>query len=302
MRIARPSVRPTPNHLEKLFLIPFLLLLPANGWSSGPVQRVRTFSTISNPDISLTNLTGTVLIRGWTEPRVHAVYTLASQRIEIDTTSIPQTGQIQKIELATHLLDPSLQGTRARVDYTMDVPVGTSLEIRNPQGVVRIERLNGDTWVASVGGNIFISDASGEVVARSVGGQIQILRSSGYVEVSSVTGDLKFISPMSSRIHANTSSGQIFYEGNLFPSADYVMETYSGDINVLCPRSSSFELAARSVHGKVIHDLKVSRRSHHDSVSGYGNALYGTHNEGAATLELTSFRGNIYVRPEPQQQ
>jgi DUF4097 and DUF4098 domain-containing protein YvlB len=134
-----------------------------------------------------------------------------------------------------------------------------------------------------------------------VGGEIQVLRSSGYVEVSSVTGDLKLISPMSSRIHADTTSGQIFYDGNLFPAAEYVMETYSGDINVLCPRSSSFELAARSVHGKVIHELKVKRRFHHDSVSGYGNALYGTHNEGAATLELTSFRGNIYVRPEPQQ-
>jgi Putative adhesin len=301
MRLPRPSTRQAPSHLEKLALIPFLLLLPANGWSASSVQRVRTFSTISNPDINLTNLTGTVIVRGWTEPRVHAVYTLASPRIEIDTTSIPETGQIQKVELATHLLDPTLQGARARVDYTMDVPVGSSVEIRNPQGVVRIERLNGDTWAASVGGSIFISDSSGEVVARSVGGEIQVVRSSGYVEVSSVTGDLKFLSPMSSRIRAETTSGQIFYEGNLFPAANYVMETYSGDINVLCPRSSSFELAARSVHGKVIHELKVNRRLHHESVSGYGNALYGTHNEGAASLELTSFRGNIYIRPEPQQ-
>jgi DUF4097 and DUF4098 domain-containing protein YvlB len=301
MILPRPSSQPAPNRLGKLALIPLLVLMPANAWSSGPLQRVRTFSTISNPDISLTNLAGTVIVRGWTEPRVHAIYTLASSRIEIDTTSIPQTGQVQKIELATHLLDPTLQGAKAKVDYTMDVPLGSSVEIRNPQGTVRVERLNGDTWVASVGGNIFVTDASGEVVARSVGGDIQILRSSGYVEVSSVTGDLKFVSPMSSRIHANTSSGQIFYQGNIFPAADYVMETYSGDIDVLCPRSSSFELAARSVHGKVIHALKVQRRSHHDSVSGYGNALYGTHNEGAARLELTSFRGNIYVRPEPQQ-
>ena len=301
MRTAATPIRTTPNPLEKLLLIPFLLLLPAAGRSSGPLQRVSSFSTIPNPDISLTNLNGTVVVRGWTESRVHAVYTMATPRIEIDATSLPDSGEAQKIELATHLLDPALRGAAARVDYTMDVPIGSSVEIRNPQGVVRVERLNGDTWIASVGSSIVVSDASGEVVARSVGGQIQIVRSSGYVEVSSVTGDLRFTSPMSSRIHASTSSGQIFYEGNLIPSAEYIMETYSGDIDVICPRSSSFELAARSVQGKVVHELKVNRRLHHRSVSAYGNALYGTHNEGAARLELTSFRGNIYLRPEPQQ-
>jgi DUF4097 and DUF4098 domain-containing protein YvlB len=235
------------------------------------------------------------------ESRVHAVFTLASPRIEIDTTSTPESGQIQRIELDTHLLDPRLQGAQARVDYAIDVPVGSSVEIRNPQGVVRIERVNGDIWVNSVGGDILVSDSSGEVVARSVGGEIQILRSSGYVEASSVTGDLRFISPTSSRIDASTSAGRIFYEGNLIPAAEYIMETYSGDINVMCPRSSSFVLAARSVHGKVIHELKVDRRLHHQSVSAYGNALYGMHNQGAARLELTSFHGNIYLRPEPQQ-
>ena len=301
MRLTTPPKPMALHRLEKLCVVPLLLLLPAAGRSSGPIQRVNTFSTISNPDISLTNMNGTVVVRGWTESRVHAVYSMGSSHIEIDTTSIPESGQLQKIELATHLLDPRLQGDRARVDYTMDVPVGSSVEIRNPQGIVRIDRLNGDTWVASVGGNIFVSDASGEVVAHSMGGQIQIVRSSGYVEVSSVTGDLRFVSPMSSRIHANTTSGQIFFEGNLIPAAEYVMETWSGNINVMCPRSSSFELAARSVHGKVIHQLRVNRRFHHNSVSTYGNALYGTHNEGAARLELTSFRGDIYLRPESQQ-
>lgn len=288
------------SSVEKLFLVPLLFLLPAAAFSAGPLQRVDTFSTISNPDINLTNLNGEVLVRGWAESRVHAIFNLASPRIEIDTTSTPESGQIQRIELDTHLLDPTLRGARAKVDYTIDVPVGSSVEIRNPQGVVRIERLNGDVWVNSVGGNIFISDASGEVVARSVGGEVQIVRSSGYIEASSVTGDLRFISPTSSRIHASTSAGQIFYEGNLIAAAEYIMETYSGNINVTCPRSSSFVLAARSVHGKVIHELKVNRRLHHESVSTYGNALYGTHNEGAARLELTSFHGNIYLRPEPQ--
>ncbi|MGH9447054.1 MAG: DUF4097 family beta strand repeat-containing protein [Terriglobia bacterium] len=275
--------------------------MPAVAWSSGPLQRVSTFQTISNPDINITNLIGIVVMRGWNESRVHAVYTMASPHIEIDTRSVPESGPVQRIELATHLLDPALQGASANVDYTLDIPVDSSVEIRNPQGTVRIEKLSGDAWVASVGGSIFINDSSGRVIARSIGGEIQIVRASGYVEVSSVTGSLKFLSPRASRIRARTSSGAIFYQGNLVPAAEYVMETYSGDINFMCPRSSSFELKARSVKGKVIHELKVNRKYHHDFVPYYGYGLDGTHNEAAATLELTSFRGNIYLRPQPQQ-
>jgi DUF4097 and DUF4098 domain-containing protein YvlB len=299
MKPASFRIRKAFCGLEKVVLVPLLLLLPATALSSGPLQRVDTFSTISNPDINLTNLNGTVIVKGWSESRVHAVFALGSPHIEIDTATTPETGQLQRIELDTHLLDPTLRGARARVDYTMDVPVGSSVEVRNPQGVVRIEKVNGDVWVNSVGGAILVSDASGEVVARSVAGQVEVVRSSGYVEASSVTGDLRFVSPTSSRIHASTTAGRIFYEGNLIPAAEYILETYSGDINVMCPRSSSFVLAARSVHGKVFHQLKVDRRLHHESVSAYGNALYGSHNEGAARLELTSFHGNIYLRPEP---
>ncbi len=290
-----------PNRMRRIAIVPLLFVVPAAAWASGSLRRTDTFVTIANPDINLNNLVGVVVVRGWTEARVRAAYTMASPHIEIDATPIPDSGQVQRIELATHLLDPALQGARARVDYTIDAPFGSSLEIRNPQGVVRIEKLNGDAWVASVGGNIFVSDSSGRVVARSIGGQIQIIRASGYVEVSSVTGDLRFVSPTTSRIRARTSSGNIVYQGNLVPAADYVMETYSGDIDFMCPPASSFELKARSVEGKVFHELKLNRKNHHHSVFYYGNALYGTHNDGAATLELTSFRGNIYLRPQPQQ-
>lgn len=276
-------------------------MMPAAALASGQFQRKTTFYTTRTPRISVTNLDGSIVIRGWDRPQVYAVYLMASPHIEIDTEQVPAEGEAGKIQLATHLLDRSLQGASARVDYTLRVPMGASLEIRNPQGSVLIDTVDGDMWVQSVGGKIQISRASGQIIAHSLGGEIEIDQASGYIEASTVTGDLKFVSPTSSQIHASTTSGQITYEGNLVPSGDYVMSTYSGDIDFQCPPSSSFELNARSVHGKLVNELKLEGKVHHPSVSSYGTALFGMHNSGAATLELTSYRGTIRIAPQPQQ-
>lgn len=286
---------------ERILLILMAMLVPVSAWCAGPVRQEAVFYTVSLPRISVTNLDGTVVVRSWDKPQIHAVYMIASPHIEIDTEQMPAKGDAEKVSLATHLLDRSLQGPQANVDYTLDVPLGSSLEIRNPQGIVRVEGIHGDAWVESVGGGIVISDTTGEVIARSVGGEIRIVRPAGYVESSSVTGNLELMSPLSSRIRATTTSGQILYEGNPAASGEYVMSSYSGDIDILCPSEASFELNARSVHGKLINQFpKFSRRHHHPSVSSYGNALFGTQNEGAATIEVTSFYGTIRISPQDQ--
>ncbi|MGH9345107.1 MAG: DUF4097 family beta strand repeat-containing protein [Terriglobia bacterium] len=285
---------------KQTFLLVFLMLIGSAGaWSAGPPQQENTFYTTRTPRISLTNVNGTVIIRGWDRPQVYAVYLLGSPRIEIDTEQVPSQGEADKIQLATHILDRTLQGASAQVNYTLSVPLGSSVEIRNPQGMVRIDNLSGDAWVQSIGGDIVVTGASGQVSAHTLGGQIEIDHVSGTVDASSVTGNLRFISPSSTQIRASTTSGQIYYEGSLLPSADYTMQTFDGTINILCPRSSSFELNAMCVHCKVYNQLKLSRWNHAASGPSYGNSLFGMHNEGRATLELTSFKGGIHISPEP---
>lgn len=293
------KIRLNSTQGQTCLLICLMLLGPAGAWSSGPPQQENTFYTTRSPRISLTNVNGTVIIRGWDRPQVYAVYMLGSPRIEIDTEQVPAQGEADKIQLATHILDRTLQGASAQVNYTLSVPVGASVEIRNPQGVVRIDNLSGDAWVQSIGGDIVVSGASGEVSVHTLGGQIEIDHVSGSIEASSVTGNLKFIAPASTQIRARTTSGEIDFEGSLPPAADYSMQTWDGAINILCPPSSSFELNAMCMHCKVYNQLKLSRWNHPDSGPAYGNSLFGMHNEGRATLELTSFKGGIHISPEP---
>ena len=110
------------------------------------------------------------------------------------------------------------------------------------------------------------------------------------------------MSPTSSRVHATTTSGKIFYEGDFLPDGNYELSGYSGDMEVVTPASASFELSARSVHGKVITDPGISftpkKHIAFRPPSG-ASSFFGTHNEGKANVDLHSFSGTIRVRRLP---
>lgn len=291
----RPCV---PRWWLSALLFPVGILLVAA--SPGRVEKTLTFQTNVNPRISLSNLAGRVLVRGWDKPQVRALCATESPQVTIETDPMPASGPADKVYFTTRVQDPLLTGQETSADYTLDVPLESSLEIRSRQGVVQIEKLTGDAWVETVGGNISVADAAGHVAVRTVGGDIEILRSSGRVEASSVTGNLRFTAPSSAKLHGTTTSGKIVYEGDFVAGGEYVFSEYSGDMEILCPAGSSFELNARSVQGKVIKDPELSliprRRSGYTRYEARG--LFGTHNSGNATVELTSFSGNIRIHSQ----
>jgi hypothetical protein len=242
-------------------------------------------------------MTGQVAVRGWDKPQVHAVYTVVSPHVEVDAEVLPGSGPAEKIHFATHILDALVTGANQTADYSLDVPMGASFEIRNPQGSVRIEKLHGDdAMVESVGGAIFVSDFSGHLFVRSVGGDIEVIRPSGRVEAYSITGGLHFVSPTTSKLRATTTSGRILFEGDFPDGGDYTLSDYSGDMDLFCPPSASFELNAKTVRGHLQNELPITIRHRSATPISSANSLLGTHLTGKATVNLTSFSGTIRIR------
>jgi len=284
----------------KQILKPLALLLVSATmlWAAGEGRLEKTFDTTREPRISVTNLKGHVLVRGWDKAQVHVVYTVASPRVEVDTEILPDAGPADKVHFTTHVLDPMATADEQAADYTLDVPAGSSLEIRNPQGKVRVQGIQADASIESVGGDIAVADYSGNLSVRSVGGNIEIIRPSGHVEVYSITGDLHFVSPATTKLRGSTTSGRILYEGDFMERGDYILSAYSGDLEIVCPPSASYELSAKTVKGKVINTLPMTRRRQSASPVGSSSSLLGTLNTGRATVELTSFSGTIRIHPQ----
>jgi DUF4097 and DUF4098 domain-containing protein YvlB len=277
-----------------------LLLIPAGLlMAQGSGQSEKTISTTATPRVSISNLAGKVTVRGWDRLQVHVAYTIASPKIAVDTEQVPAQGPADKLHFTSYLIHRSDVVPNPVVDYVVQVPSGTSLDIHDPQGTINIDSIKGDTSIDSLGGTISVADAEGHLSIRSVGGNIEIIRSSGRVEAYSINGNLHFVSPASTRLRGTTTSGTIVYEGDFAPGGDYVLSDYSGDITVICPSSASFELDAKTVRGKLDNQFPlVPRGPSSQSFHPPGNSIFGTQGSGQATLEVTSFSGAIRVRQQ----
>jgi DUF4097 and DUF4098 domain-containing protein YvlB len=277
-----------------------LLLIPAGLlMAQSPGQSEKSIVTTATPRVSISNLAGKVMVKGWDRLQVHVAYTIVSPKVAVDTEQVPVQGTADKLHFTSYLIDHSEVVPNPVVDYVVQVPSGASLEIHDPQGVVKIELVKGDTSIDSLGGTISVADAAGHLSIRSVGGDIEVIRSSGRVEAYSINGNLHFVSPTSTRLRGTTTSGTIVYEGDFAPGGDYILSDYSGDITVVCPSSASFELDAKTVRGRLDNQFPLvprgpSSRSFHPS----GNSIFGTQGSGQATLEVTSFSGTIHVRQQ----
>jgi DUF4097 and DUF4098 domain-containing protein YvlB len=277
-------------------LILYLLVLCGTSLAGEGYRSEKTFETTPNPRVTITNMMGQIRIRGWDKAQVHVVCTVVSPHVEVDS-EVPPGELPDKIHFTTHILDPLVSGKDQTADYSLEVPMGAALEIRNPLGSVRIEKFQSDdTSVESVGGAILISDFSGHLFVRSIGGNIDVIRASGRVEAYSITGDLHFVSPATSKLRGSTTSGRILYEGDFPVGGDYSLSAYSGDIDVVCPPSASFELSAKTVRGKLENEMPITIRHEPATPMSSANSLFGTHLAGKATVNLKSFSGAIRIR------
>lgn len=265
--------------------------------AQSPTRVEKAFDTTLYPRIVLSNLRGRVVVRGWEKPQVRLATTTQSPKVEVDVVRLPPTGAADRLQLTTHVLDPALTDPQDSADYTLDVPFGSLVEIRNRQGRVEVSSLHGDTWVETTAASILAEEIAGHLTAKSLGGEIRVTKASGRVEVASITGSIHITSPATSHLRANTNSGAIRYHGNFLAGGQYVLSTYSGNIEILCPMDSSFDLSAKTVKGKLENALALTPRRRPSTPLTGAQSLLGTHNTGSASIEVSSFSGTIRILP-----
>ncbi|HEV2349116.1 MAG TPA: DUF4097 family beta strand repeat-containing protein [Terriglobia bacterium] len=280
-----------------------VLLLPmALAQAANIVRQDKTIDTTANPHIGLSNFMGHVVVKGWDKPQVHAVYSANSPQTTIDLDQLPASGTAEKIHFTTRVSNPLANSDEKTVSYTLEVPMGADIEIRNPEGRVEIDKLQGDTTVDSVGGAIAVTDASGRLTVTSIAGNIDIIRPSGHVEATTICGNIHFISPTGTFLKGHSTSGKITYEGDFVTGGEYAFSDYSGDIDLLLPSNASFELNKNTGRGKFFSEISPARRANsvpHAAREAGAHSLFGSNVSTTATLKVSSYSGNIHIRRQP---
>jgi DUF4097 and DUF4098 domain-containing protein YvlB len=250
----------------------------------------RHFKVEAHPVITIHNPNGTVTVRAWTKSDVMVVAKRATTEVEVDAE---QTGN--RVDVQTRQVADTASPDDLRTDFEISVPEDAELQIHNDSGGVNVSNVLGDMNVETIAAGVDLEDTAGYLTVKTVGGAFQCLRCAGRLEVTSISGNFKLIDLKSVYVRAQTSEGNILFNGSFLPNATYVLKNYSGAIEVRFSPGDSFDLSATSLKGKVHNEANLTPSSHHHFVPRFGNALFGSYNSGRARVELNSFDGTINI-------
>jgi DUF4097 and DUF4098 domain-containing protein YvlB len=249
------------------------------------------FAVEARPIVTVHNPNGTITIRSWNKPEVVVIANHSSDKVEVDAEQLGN-----RIELLTHTLSDSIAPDDLHADYEVTVPEDAELEIHNDAGSVDVGQVLGDMAVETVGAGVNLSDAAGYLTVKTVDGSFRCMRCAGRIEVTSISGNVQLLQVRSYNIRAQTSKGNILFDGEFLPNGVYRLKNYSGVIEVRFSPVDSFDLSATSLKGKVNNEALLTPHSHTPGQKAkFGSSLLGTFNQGRAKVELSSFDGTINI-------
>lgn len=280
---------PRPRVFFSLFLLAGLPLAAAG--QSG-IRLERSFPASNETTLELRNLSGQVEVFAWEEPQVRVVATRRSPAVE---THLEQSDN--RLHVHTHLLQSSAPASDRVVDYVVWAPMGSSLQLRQETGTLLVESFRNDVLVETVAASVVVRNLSGPTTIKTFNGTVEAVACSGRMEVSSISGTLRFLEPFSRFLQAQTTSGDIFLEGDLVPRGTYNFVNHEGSIELVLPADASFELTADSAHGSVSNDFPLTPRTHgRVPLRTHGHSLLGTVQRGGASVRVATFSGTIRIR------
>jgi DUF4097 and DUF4098 domain-containing protein YvlB len=195
------------------------------------------------------------------------------------------------------------------VDYKVWIPEQAGVEIKSVSGDVKVAPIGGAAKIKCVSGNVDLGGAagvdidlvSGDLVMANIGGDLFVKAVSGNieasgvkgsVEVEAVSGDIRLKDVSGAQtVRGETVSGNITYTGAIKEGGRYEIKTHSGDVRMVIPSGSSFDLEANTFSGDIDSDFEIT-------VSGKMSPreIHGTVGKGGATIILKSFSGNVDLK------
>lgn len=285
----------------------------------------RTMKLDRDGSVDLANVAGRVSItgRGGDEVRLEAVKRVWHQdpgeanRLvkELEVRIVEGAGRVD-----VRTVHPQGQTYDAEVDYTLSVPRGARVSIRNAsgdiviagvQGELRAESVSGAISVTSAGdvrllrtvsGTVDVDGASGsELTASTIGGAITARRvKARTIDLRSVGGALRVVDSESDRLSMQALGGAVEYAGRIGRNGRYDLLSRTGQVLVTPAGNDGFEVDAVTMSGGFRSDfplmLRETRGPGGRGGLRRGTAVSGTFGDGGGLLTLRSATGGVTIR------
>src|SRR5579862_9366981 len=219
------SVSSQFNSRKAAILVPGLLALTAVPvWAK---HLEKHFKVEAHPIVTIHNPSGTITIKAWTKQEVMVMADQSSDAVQVEAD---QTNN--RIDITTHQVSDTASPDQLRADYQVNVPEDAELQIHDDSGSVNVANVLGDMNVETIGAGVGMADTAGYTTVSTVNGSFQCLRCGGRIEVRSISGNIRLEDVRSSDVLAQTSTGNIVFNGQYLPNGSYRLKDYSGVIEV----------------------------------------------------------------------
>lgn len=267
-------MRVPKNHLP----VPLLLAcaLPLTAFAGGGSVD-RTVPADANGVVEISNVSGTIDVRGWDRSEVQVTGELGDdvERLDVESSGghtivkvILPRGHNSDGEATLEVKVPkgsTVEVGAVSADVTSKGVLGTQ-RLKSVSGEVNAEVSGDESEVRSVSGDVTVKGSGKPISLRvsSVSGSLDLMNGAGKLDVVTVSGDARVNMGETSEVRGRTTSGNLSVNAKLTRDGRVDVEGVSGDITlrVTAPGGLSTEIESFSgdISGCLAED-KVERVS-----------------------------------------
>lgn len=288
-----PSIRP---------LLVALVVVGAAATAAGarPVEERRPVNPDAVVTVKLVN--GSVTLEGWSRNEVELTGTITG-----DIEDVEVSGTATRLDIEVHYPRHG-RNVHGSADLLVKLPVraGSRVHVVNApitisklEGDVEAEAVNGDVEVSgrpsriearTVNGSIEITAVSPRVEAETVGGRIVLTDVEGDIAAATVGGSIRVAGGRFERARLSSVSGTLDFSGGLERGATLEAESHSGEILLQLPANVSADFEIDSFSGDIDNAFgpSGSRRGF-----GPGKSVSFSTGDGDARVRVSTFSGDV---------
>lgn len=248
--------------------------------------RETTYTVGRRARISITNCCGPITVKP--SGRRLVVAKTLSHSEEVNFVN-EQRGERVKLRSESNRQGDNL------AEYTVLVPADAIVTLRSANGMIDVEGLRGDVIVEAMTASVHIDNISGaHLHVRTLSGPITLANIGRcHVDVGSVSGNVDLHNVSESSVKVNSGTGRIAYQGDPGSDGDYLLTTYSGDLDLSIPARAVVDVKSRSMNSELNQGKSISSGV---SEAGTGNHLLKSRTIGIPRFVLRTFRGRIGLK------
>ncbi|HEY0777339.1 MAG TPA: DUF4097 family beta strand repeat-containing protein [Gemmatirosa sp.] len=277
----------------------------------GPTRLDTTVSFTRGGAVDLSLVSGPVTVTGWDRAEVRVRGRSDRLPFRFERTDGPNGGSVRVYTVRARNLSSG--------DQQLDVvvPVGTRVIANTVSGDVRVRGVHGEIDAETTSGDVDVQDATrhvsvsgvsgsvraqsldGDVRARSISGDVRIANIRGEADVGSVSGNVEVRAGQLGRLRAQTTSGDIAYDGSFARDGRYDFGSQSGEVRLVLPADASAALSLQTFSGSIDTSIPLTLQPSARGTDGTSlrNArrMEFTIGGGGARITAQSFSGTIVI-------